>query len=55
LAFAVCTDKVSSDRKDLIADAKACGEARTAGATAKELGRTNGICDAEAKKPEAAP
>jgi hypothetical protein len=32
LLFAVGADKVSSDRKDTVADAKACGEARKAGA-----------------------
>jgi hypothetical protein len=49
IAFAIGTDKVSSDRTDPIASAKACGEARTAGATAAELGRTKKICDAKGK------
>ena len=55
IAFAVGTDKVSSSRKDLIAEAKACGEARKAGATAKELKATE-ACEAKADpaadKPE---
>jgi hypothetical protein len=51
IMFAVGTDKVSSDRKDPIADAKACGEARKAGATAAELDRTD-VCDGEAQRPE---
>jgi hypothetical protein len=46
IGFALCADKVSSDRTDSIAQAKACGEARKAGATAKELGNTNDICEA---------
>jgi hypothetical protein len=53
IIFAAGTDKVSSDRKDLIATAKACGEARTAGATPGELGRTNKACDGQGEeKPE---
>lgn len=52
IAFAMGTDKVSSDRRDPIADAKACGDARTAGATAGELENTNDICEGKAKKPE---
>jgi hypothetical protein len=55
ILFAVGTDKVSSDRKDPIADAKACGEARKAGATAGELGRTNEICDGAAQEAEEEP
>lgn len=47
IAFAVGTDKVSSSRKDLIAEAKACGDARKAGATAKELKATE-VCEAKA-------
>lgn len=46
IAFALCADKVSSDRTDRIAQAKACGDARKAGATAKELGNTNDVCEA---------
>lgn len=55
LAFALGTDKVSSDRKDPVAQAKACGEARKAGATAKELGDTKeceGAGDDAAEDPE---
>jgi hypothetical protein len=55
VAFAVGADKVSSDRKDPIADAKACGEARKAGASAGELRRTNEVCDAEADEAEEEP
>lgn len=55
IAFALGTDFVSSEREDPIADAKACGEARTAEATAGELGRTNDICDGEALAPEEEP
>jgi hypothetical protein len=53
--FAVGTDKVASDRKDPIAEAKACAEARKAGATSGELARASKACDAEAEKPGAAP
>ena len=49
--FAVGADKVSSDRPDPVANAKACGDARTAGATAGELKRTDGVCDAKADQP----
>jgi hypothetical protein len=55
LQATVGTDKISNKRKDPIATAKACGEARTAGATAGELGRTNGACDAEAQEAEEEP
>jgi hypothetical protein len=51
IVFALATDKVTSDRRDRVAEAKACGDARTAGATAGELGRSK-ICDG---KPTAAP
>lgn len=47
IVFAVGTDIVSSDRRDTVADAKACGDARKAGATAGELARTSPICDGE--------
>ena len=49
ILFAVGTDKISSDRKDPIAEAKACGEARKAGATAKELKDTD--CEGVAPTP----
>lgn len=52
ITFAVGTDKVSSDRKDPVADAKACGDARKAGATAGELGRTKQVCDGESQAEE---
>jgi hypothetical protein len=52
IAFAIGTDKVSSDRMDA-ADAKACAEARKAGATKEELQRAN--CEPEAQKPEEEP
>jgi len=57
LLFAIGADKVSAGRSDPIAQAKACGEARSAGATAGELARTNKICDAEGTpaKPSGAP
>jgi hypothetical protein len=48
ILFAAGTDWVSSDREDLVAKAKACGEAREAGATKGELERTDGDCDAQA-------
>jgi hypothetical protein len=48
LVFVVATDKVESDRKDPIADAKACGEARTAGATGPELDKTE-FCEPKGK------
>jgi hypothetical protein len=50
ITFALGTDRVSSDRRDRVADAKACGDARKAGATSGELGRAKDICDAEAMK-----
>lgn len=53
--FALCADKVSSDRTDLIAEAKACGEARKATATADELSRTNGICESAAEPEDPTP
>jgi hypothetical protein len=53
--FAVGTDKVSSDRTDHVAEAKACGEARKAGATAAELGRAKPACDSEAAQVDEAP
>jgi hypothetical protein len=53
ITFAVGTDKVSSDRKDPIAQAKACGDARKAGATAAELGRTKDVCEGKATEPAA--
>jgi hypothetical protein len=49
IVFAVGTDKIASDRKDPIAGAKACGEARKAGATAKELEDTD--CEGTASTP----
>jgi hypothetical protein len=48
LVFAVGTDKISSDRVT-IADAKACADARKAGATPTELGNTD-TCDPLAAK-----
>jgi hypothetical protein len=48
ILFAVASDAASSDRTDRVAAAKACGEAREAGATEGELKRTNEICDAKA-------
>jgi hypothetical protein len=53
IAFALGTDKVSSERTD-VAAAKACGEARDGGATAEELGNT-GVCEDTAKRGAAAP
>jgi hypothetical protein len=50
IMFAAGTDWVSSDRRDRVAEAKACGEARKAMATPGELGRTKGVCDGEAQK-----
>lgn len=55
ITFAVGANKVASDRKAPIANAKACGEARKAGATAAELGRATGVCDGEAAKAAPAP
>jgi hypothetical protein len=56
IAFAAATDAISSARSDPTAEAKACGEARTAGATAAELGRTNDVCEGTAATPaEAVP
>ncbi|MFL5962036.1 MAG: hypothetical protein ACJ757_03990 [Gaiellaceae bacterium] len=55
MMFAVGANKASSDRKAPIANAKACGEARKAGATAAELGRATGVCDGEAAKAAAKP
>jgi hypothetical protein len=55
--FAAGADKVSSDRTDPIASAKACGEARTAGATREELEATKvckGPAAQEPKPPSAA-
>lgn len=49
IVFALGADNVSSDRRDKIADAKACGEARKAAATPAELERTK-ICDTGAAK-----
>jgi hypothetical protein len=43
IAFALSADKVASDRSDTIAIAKACAEARKAGATPNELSSTK--CD----------
>jgi hypothetical protein len=54
IAFALGTDKVSSDRKDLVAQAKACGDARKAGATAQELAATN-VCEGEGEETEEDP
>jgi len=54
IVFAVGTDKVASERRDLVADAKACGDARKAGATDGELGRTE-TCDSDAAKSEPEP
>jgi hypothetical protein len=48
VVFALATDAVSSARTN----AKACGEARKAGATAGELGRASDACDGEAEKTE---
>lgn len=42
-------------RPDLVGIARRCGEARRAGATAGELGRTRRACDAVAAPPAAAP
>ncbi len=53
IVFAAGTDYVKSDRTDRVAEAKACGDARTAKATPGELERTNGVCDAAAAEPEA--
>ncbi|HEX8083584.1 MAG TPA: hypothetical protein VF529_04785 [Solirubrobacteraceae bacterium] len=50
ILFAAATDKVSSDRTDPIAEAKACGEARKAGATDTELGRAANICEGKGEK-----
>jgi hypothetical protein len=55
IMFAVGADKVAGARNDPIANAKACGEARKAGATAIELGRTNALCDSAAATPAVAP
>src|SRR4051794_21117629 len=43
VAFALGTDAVSSDRTDGTAAAKACGDARTAGATSNELARAHHV------------
>ena len=55
VVFALGADKASSEREDKVATAKACGEARKAGATASELGRT-GVCEGKgetaAEKPK---
>ena len=54
ILFAAGTDKVSSARPtNRIAEAKACGDARNAGATAKELGDTK-LCQAQKKGSAAA-
>lgn len=53
--FAVGTDKVSSDRVDHIAEAKACGEARKAGATGAELARAKPACDGQPEKADEPP
>jgi len=50
ISFALGTDAVSSDRKDPLAEAKSCGEARKAGATAGELARTKNVCDGKGVK-----
>jgi hypothetical protein len=55
ILFALSTDVVASDRSDKVAQAKACGDARKAGATNTELGRTNGVCEGAAEKPAATP
>lgn len=56
LTFAAGTDKVASERSDPVAEAKACGEARKAGATDVELGRAQDICEGKAEpSPPAAP
>lgn len=52
IVFAVGADQVKSDRVDRVAEAKACGDARKAGATSGELGRTNGVCDSKSSEPE---
>lgn len=54
IVFALGTDKVSSGRVSP-ADAKACGEARKASATATELGRAKNVCDAAAEEKASAP
>jgi hypothetical protein len=53
IIFALGTDKISSDRKG-IAEAKACGEARKAGATPKELEDTK-LCEGEGDESEEQP
>jgi flagellar motor protein MotB len=55
LLFALGADAVSSDRTDATAAAKACGDARKAGATATELARAHEVCDAEEAKPDPTP
>jgi hypothetical protein len=55
IMFALGSDKVSSNRKDLVPAAKACGDARKAGATAAELGRAKDVCDSAAQAPETPP
>jgi hypothetical protein len=55
LLFAIGADKVSSDRKEqTAAQAKACADARKAGATAAEMGRTKS-CDKTAAAAPAKP
>jgi hypothetical protein len=55
IVFALCADGISSTRSDHIAEAKACGDARKAGATATELGRAKDVCDAAAEEPATPP
>jgi hypothetical protein len=51
IVFALGTGRVASARTS-VADAKACGDARTAGATAGELAKTK-VCDGTAAAPPA--
>jgi hypothetical protein len=53
LVFALFADVITSDRTDAVATAKACGEARKAGASANEL--KGSACDAVEKKDEDKP
>lgn len=55
IAFALGTDAVSSDREDPIAKAKACGEARKAGATEDELAKAKDYCVKKPEEPKQAP
>lgn len=54
VVFALGADKASSQREDKVATAKACGEARKAGASGSELSRTD-FCEGTAETPAEKP